>query len=147
MSGLGLKLIGQLGLRAIRDAGWDASVVGGMTLGADPISYAIARESQDDGPPIDAFTVRKEPKEHGTGRRTEGCLQSGDRVVLVEDVITTGRSALQAANAVQSEGGTLVGVLAIVDREEGGREAITAAGFQLVTVVSLADLGLRANSR
>ena len=147
MCGEGLKLIGQLGLGAIRNAGWDVTVVGGMTLGADPVSYAIAAASQDDDWPIDAFTVRKQVKEHGTGRRIEGCLEDGDRVALVEDVITTGGSALQAAKAVQSAGGTIVGVLAIVDREEGGREAIAEAGFQLITVVSLADLGLQARNR
>lgn len=129
MSPEGLALIGPLGLAEIRDAGWAPDAVGGLTLGADPVSYAISYASASAPPPVRAFTVRKEAKAHGTGRLIEGPFEAGDRVAIVEDVITTGGSALRAAAAVAAAGGTVVGVLALVDREEGGREAIEAAGY------------------
>jgi orotate phosphoribosyltransferase len=120
MSPDGLTLVGPLGLDAITAAGWAPDAVGGLTLGADPVSYAIAYASALAGRPVRAFTVRKEPKAHGTGRLIEGPFREGDRVVVVEDVITTGGSARRAIEAVRSAGGTVVGVLAVVDREEGG---------------------------
>ncbi len=140
MSARGLSLVGTLGLAAIRTAGWTPSLVGGLTLGADPVAYAIAAASDRDPPTIDGFTVRKEAKAHGTGRRLEGPFQSGASVVVVEDVVTTGGSALAAITAVTEAGGAVVGVLAVVDREEGGRQAIEAAGHPLLALVRLADL-------
>lgn len=90
--------------------------VGGLTLGADPVAYAIAFASANTGHPIRAFTVRKEAKTHGTRCVIEGPFRPGDRVAVVEDVITTGASALKAAAAVRENGGTVTGVLAVVDR-------------------------------
>jgi orotate phosphoribosyltransferase len=142
MSAVGLHLIGELGLLAIRDAGWSPTAVGGLTLGADPVAYAVARASVDAPPVIDAFTVRKEAKAHGAQRRIEGRFDSGQPVVVVEDVVTTGTSAITAAKAVEQAGGSVIGVLAVVDRDEGGREAVTQAGYPLRSLVSLADLGL-----
>jgi len=86
--------------------------------------------------------VRKEPKAHGTGRRIEGCFPTAAVAVVVEDVITTGQSALEAIRAVESAGGRVLGVLAVVDREEGGRTTLEAAGFQLEALVTATDLGL-----
>lgn len=134
MSPEGLSLIGPLALEALADVGWHVDSVGGLTLGADPIAYAISYASAQAGKPIRAFTVRKEAKAHGTGKLIEGPFQPGDRVAVVEDVITTGASALRAAEAVQREGGTVVGVLALVDREEGGREAIEDKGFPVLSL-------------
>jgi orotate phosphoribosyltransferase len=125
----GQRLIGRLGLQAIRAAGWPVDAVGGLTLGADPIAYAICHSSAETEQPLRAFTVRKEPKAHGTGKQVEGPLSSGDRVVIVEDVITTGRSAARAVEAVKQVGALPVGVLALVDREEGGREELEALGL------------------
>jgi len=136
----GLRLIGRIGLAAVRAAGWDAAAVGGLTLGADPVAYAIARASADDPPLVNGFTVRKQAKAHGTGRRIEGCFTTGERVVVVEDVITTGGSALDAIAAVQAEGGTVAGVLAVVDREEGGRAAIEATGVAVQALVAVREL-------
>src|SRR2546423_8082977 len=99
MSPEGLALIGPLGLEALRKARWVADAVGGLTLGADPIAYAISYASANSASPIRAFTVRKETKEHGTGKLIEGPYREGDRVAIVEDVITTGSSALRAAAA------------------------------------------------
>jgi len=136
----GQAVIGRLGLAALREAGLRPDAVGGLTMGADPVAYAIAHASWLAGDPVNAFTVRKEPKAHGTGKRVEGCFRSGDRVVIVEDVITTGGSALKAIEAVRTEGGTVVGVLALVDREEGGREAVEAAGYPVHAMVRVAEL-------
>ena len=140
MSPDGLTLIGPLGLAALTDSGWRADSVGGLTLGADPISYAIAYASALAGTPLRAFTVRKEAKAHGTGRLIEGPFREGDRVAVVEDTITTGGSALRAVDAVRAAGGTVVGVLALVDREEGGREAIEAAGLPVLVLARAADV-------
>jgi orotate phosphoribosyltransferase len=142
MSARGMELVGRLGLWAIRDAGWDVSLVGGLTMGADPVALAIAAASRLSPPAIDAFSVRKQPKEHGTGRRIEGCYSPGEKAVVVEDVITTGHSALEAAKAVAESGGVVVGVLAVVDRQEGGREAIERAGYPVRVLVTARDLGL-----
>lgn len=126
MSPEGLALIGPLSLELIRAQGWRPDSVGGLTLGADPIAYAISYASALTDAPVRAFTVRKEAKTHGTGKLIEGPFQTGDRVVIVEDVITTGGSALRAVEAVRSAGGEPLGILALVDREEGGRERLAA---------------------
>jgi orotate phosphoribosyltransferase len=136
----GLVLIGELGLAAIREAEWDAAAVGGLTLGADPVAHAIARASAATGAPLNAFSVRKAAKTHGRGNRIEGCFEPGVATVVVEDVITTGASALEAAAAVQEAGGHVCGVLAVVDREEGGREAIARHGHAVRALVRLREL-------
>ena len=141
----GQLLIGRVGLAALRASGWPVDAVGGLTLGADPIAYAIAHASalaaeRGDGEMVRAFTVRKEAKQHGTGKLIEGPFAVGDRVVVVEDVITTGGSALKAVDAVRAAGGTVLGVLALVDRQEGGREALEAAGLQVMSLVTAAEL-------
>lgn len=142
MSALGLELIGQLGLSAIREAGWSAGLVGGLTLGADPVAYAVALASISRPPQLDAFTVRKQPKSHGTRQRIEGCFSDNARVIVAEDVITTGGSALDAIGAVEAAGAKVAGVLAVVDREEGGRDAIEDGGYSVRVLVTLSDLGL-----
>ena len=93
MSAEGQLLVGALGLAAIREAGWALEAVGGLTMGADPVAYAIARASWDAPPAVDALSVRKEAKGHGPKRRIEGNFRSGMAVVVVEDVSTTGGSA------------------------------------------------------
>ena len=131
MSPEGLVLIGALALADINSAGWAADSIGGLTLGADPISYAISYASATSAHPLRAFTVRKEAKAHGTGKLVEGPFRSGDRVVVIEDVITTGGSALKASAAIRAAGGIVLGILALVDREEGGREALEMAGYNV----------------
>jgi len=139
MSPEGLVLIGTQGLLRIREH-WSADSVGGLTLGADPISYAISYASATTATPLRAFTVRKETKTHGTGKLIEGPFQPSDRVVIVEDVITTGSSALKAVSAVREAGASIMGVLALVDREEGGRETIEAAGVPVISMVTAREL-------
>jgi orotate phosphoribosyltransferase len=136
MSPDGMVLIGRIGLERIEAEGWDPDSVGGLTLGADPVAYAISHTSADCGRPLRAFTVRKEAKAHGTGRRIEGAFIPGDRVVVIEDVITTGKSALQAVDAIKTEGGNVVGILSVVDRQEGGREAIEEQGYSVASLVT-----------
>lgn len=167
MSARGQYLIGRIGLDALRRNGWAdrADAVGGMTLGADPVAYAIAHASaaaeaapaQGSGSGADrdetrelhaaaragllnGFTVRKQPKGHGAGRQIEGPLDEGQRVVLVEDVVTTGGSALEAAGVLEAFGAEIVGVLTVVDRQEGGRAAIEAAGYELVALFGVDEL-------
>jgi orotate phosphoribosyltransferase len=145
MSPDGMSLIGPLALETIDEAGWRVDAIGGLTLGADPVSYAISYASalreQGGGPPaLRAFTVRKEPKAHGTGRLVEGPFEKGDRVVVVEDVITTGGSALRAAAALRDAGAEVIGVLAVVDREEGGREALLGAGLDVRSLARASEI-------
>ena len=140
MSPDGLAIIGPLALERMRARGWAPDAVGGLTLGADPVSYAIAHSSALANTPLRAFTVRKEAKTHGTGKVIEGPFQSGDKVVVIEDVITTGGSALRAAEAIRAAGGVIVGVLAVVDREEGGREALEAAGFAVESLAGVREI-------
>jgi len=142
MSGDGLAVVGGLGLDRLAVRGWTPRAVGGLTLGADPVAYALALTAQRRGQLLDAFTVRKQPKEHGAGKRIEGCFAAGYPVVVVEDVLTTGSSAREAIGAVEREGGHVLGVLAVVDRQEGGREAIERAGYVVEVFLTAADLGL-----
>jgi orotate phosphoribosyltransferase len=140
MSPEGLSVIGRLGLSTLHQSGWVIDAVGGLTLGADPISYAISYASAGSDHPLRAFTVRKETKAHGTGKIIEGPFREGDRVAVIEDVITTGGSALRAIEAIRAAHGTVEGVLALVDREEGGRQAIEAAGVSIISLVSASQI-------
>ena len=142
MSAEGMVLIGRMGWEAIRSAGWRPAAVGGLTMGADPVAYAIAAASFNDKRPVDAFSVRKEPKDHGKGRLIEGNFKTGDRVVVVEDVITSGDSAARAIDALERAGGQVLGVLAVVDREQGGRAVLEAAGRRVVSLTTAGELGL-----
>jgi orotate phosphoribosyltransferase len=110
--------------------------VGGLTLGADPIATATAMISSLEGEPIPAFIIRKEPKGHGTGQWLEGRknLKPGARVVIVEDVTTTGGSSMKAVDRAREEGMEVVGIVTLVDREEGARENIEKEGIPLRAV-------------
>src|SRR6476660_6325584 len=140
MSPEGLSIIGPLALSALQQTGWSVDAIGGLTLGADPISYAISYASAQGHHPLRAFTVRKEAKAHGTGKLLEGPFEKGDRVAVIEDVLTTGGSALRAIDAVGAAGGTVVGVLALVDREEGGRQAIEKVGVPVVALTTASQI-------
>lgn len=131
MSPEGLSIIGGLALGTINREFGEVDSVGGLTLGADPIAYAIAYASASSSRLIRAFTVRKEPKTYGTSRLIEGPYHPGDRVVVIEDVITTGGSALRAVGVLKTHGAQILGVLALVDREEGGREALEHEGLHV----------------
>ena len=140
MTAEGLALVGGVCLGYLRRAGLDPTHIGGPTMGADPIAYAIARQSWDEGRPIDAYSVRKDAKDYGTRRRVEGGLPTDARVVVVEDAMTTGRSTLKAIRAVEEHGARVLAVLALVDREEGARERIAAEGYAVTTVFPASEL-------
>ena len=140
MSPDGLSVIGRLGLSVLEESDWRVDAVGGLTLGADPVAYAISYASAVSEHPLRAFTVRKEAKTHGTGKLIEGPFRIGDHVVVIEDVITTGGSALRAIEAVHTAGGTVSGVLAVVDREEGGRAALESAGVPVIALTTASDI-------
>lgn len=141
----GQLLLGRLFLAEIdayeRRTGRTLGGVGGLTLGADPIATAISMTSALAGRPIDAFIVRKEAKGHGTGAWLEGCnhFEAGSEFVVVEDVATTGASALKAVERVRAAGYTVKLVLCLVDRIEGGREAIEAAGLEFISLFDRND--------
>ncbi len=133
--------IGRIMLDLIADIP-NVAAVGGLTLGADPIANAVMHESVHTGRPVDAFVVRKEPKDHGRGRQIEGADVSGRRVVVVEDTSTTGQSALKAVEALRREGAEVVAVAVIVDRATGAQAAVEAAGLEWRAAIGLTDLGL-----
>jgi orotate phosphoribosyltransferase len=136
----GARLIGELGWHAVRSKihseRLKIDAIGGMTLGADPIALAVGMTSAAQHPEeaLQVFTVRKEPKAHGAGRQIEGNFRAGDTVVVVDDVITTGGSTLKAVDAIEREGGKVAFCLVLVDREEGGREAIEACGIHVIAL-------------
>ena len=137
-SAQGLFLIGEIFCQMLQDLQADA--VGGLTMGADPIAHAIALTSYLKGRPINAFSVRKAAKEHGAGGLVVGDIKPGDRVVILEDVVTTGGSTLKAIAAARDFGLQVLAVLILVDRQEGGREAVAAVIPRLEAVFTLADL-------
>lgn len=117
--------------------------VGGMAIGADPITAAIITLAGQAGRHLKGFIVRKETKEHGTGRRVEGPVRPGDRVVVVEDVVTTGGSALAAIQQARDFGLTVIGALAIIDRLEGGAQAFADVQVPLHTLLTIRDFGIQ----
>ncbi len=136
----GALLVGTLVLAAIDRRGWQAGAVGGLTLGADPIATAAAIVSFQQGRPLRAFLVRKQAKDHGTAQQIEGLPPEGTPVVLVEDVITSGGSTLVARDACVAAGLRPQGVVVVVDREEGGRAALEAAGLPVEALFTAAEL-------
>ncbi len=140
MSPEGLAMIGPLSLDLMKRKGWRPDSVGGLTLGADPVAFSISRASVEYPPLVRAFTVRKQAKAHGTGNLIEGPFRPDDSVVVVEDVITTGKSALQAIDSISSAGAKILGVLAIVNRNEGGVEAVQQRGFDVISLVKIEEL-------
>jgi orotate phosphoribosyltransferase len=140
MSPEGMTLIGPLSLDAIAGRGWNPDSVGGLTLGADPVAYSISYAAALQSRMVRAFTVRKQAKMHGTGNLIEGPFKTDDSVVIIEDVITTGSSALQAISAVRNAGAHILGVLAVVNREEGGVETIAEQGYETISLTTISDL-------
>ena len=140
LDGRGANLIAEGMLELMGDDLPDA--VGGMAIGADPITAAIITIASQQGQALKGFIVRKEAKMHGRGRDVEGPVDSGQSVVIVEDVVTTGGSSLKAIERVEACGLKVREVLAIVDRLEGGREAFAAKGYQLRTLFTIRDFGI-----
>ena len=118
------------------------AAVGGMAIGADPISAAIITVAGREGRALKGFIVRKEAKQHGTGRDVEGPVVPGDTAMIVEDVVTTGGSSLAAIEKAEAFGLKVLGVLAIIDRLEGGAATLAARGYQLQTLLTIRDFGI-----
>lgn len=137
-----MPLVGRAFLQKMAEMGWVPEAVGGLTLGADPIAFAIARESLETGRPIRAFVVRKEPKKHGMQRFIEGMENtSGRQVVLVEDVCTTGGSTAQAIEKVLAAEMRILGAICLVDREMGGKSLLQERfGLTLASIFTLSGL-------
>lgn len=139
-----MPLLGRLFFERIKAAeqkdDTQITAVGGLTLGADPIAYAVAYHSALQGTPIQAFSVRKEPKGHGTQKWVEGFERLGARVVIIEDVVTTGASTLKAIDGALHAGFQIVKVLALVDRQEGGREELLKNGYKMESIYTTEDL-------
>ncbi len=122
--------------------GQPVDAVGGMTLGADPIIGAVLAIADAQGRPLKGFICRKERKNHGTGRLIEGNLARGDRVLMVEDVVTTGGSTLRAIDAVEEAGAKVVRIIAMVDRLAGAAEAFAARHYTFTPIFTIRDLGV-----
>lgn len=137
----GAYLIGSLVGEMLR--GHRVDLVGGLEMGAVPIAAAVAAVSHAEGAPLGAFFVRKQAKEHGTRSLVEGLgpgeTMSGRRVAIVEDVTTTGGSAMKAVAAVRADGAQIVAVVTIVDRQEGAAEAFRAAGLTFLPLLTVED--------
>jgi orotate phosphoribosyltransferase len=135
----GVYLIGKIFLDEILKNP-DINAVGGPTMGADPIIGSILALSNKNKHPLHGFIVRKDEKDHGTGKLIEGNLKSGDIVAIVEDVMTTGRSIFRAIDAVEKLGAIVKKVLVIVDREEGGRERVEEKGHEFFSIFQIGEL-------
>lgn len=130
---------GLLDLILEKSSGQAPDSVGGMAIGADPITASIVVRAGQQGLPILGFMVRKEAKAHGTGKLVEGPVEPGMGCVIVEDVITSGGSALKAAESAKEFGLKVLGIYGVIDRLEGGREAIEQAGYPLATLLTIDD--------
>ncbi len=130
----GMYLIGNIIFDMIK--GLEVKGIGGLTLGADPIAFGVAYTSYLKENPIEAFVVRKTPKPHGTMQWIEGNVTKGDKVVIVDDVITTGKSTIEAITRANETGLEIVKVAALIDRQEGGREAVETMGFKLDSIIT-----------
>jgi orotate phosphoribosyltransferase len=137
-----IPLVGRAFLRKIAERGWEPDAVGGLTLGADPIAMAVARESLETGRPIQAFIVRKEPKKHGMKRFIEGLEETqGLRVVVLDDVATTGGSTAEAIERIREAGMQVLGAVCLVDREAGAAERLRRDyGCELEHIFTLSEL-------
>ncbi len=138
----GTNLIAAGMIEVMRSGGDLPDAVGGMAIGADPITASIVTLAGQQGLPLKGFMVRKEAKGHGTGKQVEGPVAPGQSVVIVEDVITTGGSAIKAVDAVREFGLDVRYVIGIIDRLAGGSEAFAAKGLELKTLCTIRDFGI-----
>lgn len=134
----GIALVGEAMMALVEE--FNIEAVGGLTMGADAIVAGTVYASGKAGRPIPGFVVRKESKQHGLGKRVEGVNPKGRRVVIVDDVITSGGSAIKAADAAREAGATVVLIVGLVDREQGGGEAIRAAGMEFRALATLSEI-------
>jgi orotate phosphoribosyltransferase len=138
----GIDWVSTLMLEKLNEFKGQLKGIGGPTMGADPIVTAISLKSLTWGKPLMAFYIRKEPKAHGTSQWVEGLknFESGSRVIVIEDVVTSGGSSLKAVEKAQLAGLKVEGIMTCVDREEGGREKIESAGLRFMTILTKSDI-------
>ena len=141
LDSVGAMLVAE-GILDLLSAGSMPTAVGGMSIGADPITAAVITMSGVRGVPLTGFMVRKESKGHGTNKYIEGPVKPGDTVVIVEDVVTTGGSSLLAIERCEAFGLKVVGVVAIIDRMEGGAQAFAQRGYPLSSLLTIRDFGI-----
>ena len=141
LDSVGAKLIGE-GILELLQPNSMPQAVGGMSIGADPITAAVITVAAFRNIPLKGFMVRKQSKEHGTKQFVEGPVVTGDHVVIVEDVVTTGGSSLEAIEKVEAIGGTVAGIIAIIDRLEGGRELFESKGYFFHSLFTVRDFGI-----
>ena len=141
LDSVGAKLIGE-GILELLLQDSMPQAVGGMVIGADPITAAVITVAAYQNISLKGFMVRKQSKGHGTNQYVEGPVTAGDRVVIVEDVVTTGGSSLEAIERVEALGITVEGVIAIIDRLEGGREAFESKGYPFKSLFTVRDFGI-----
>jgi orotate phosphoribosyltransferase len=142
LDSVGAKLIGEGMLELIKLQSPLPQAVGGMSIGADPITAAVITVAAYNDVPLKGFMVRKQPKSHGTMQFVEGPVTKGDRVVIVEDVVTTGGSSLDAIEKVESIGAIVDGVIAIIDRLEGGAETFANRGYKFDSLFTIKDFNI-----
>lgn len=138
----GAMLVGQAVLARLQALGPLPDAVGGMSIGADPITAAVVTMAGVAGLPLKGFMIRKEPKGHGLGRYVEGPVAAGNRVVILEDVVTTGGSSLLAIDRAEEFGLTVERVVTLVDRLAGGADAFAARGIPMESMLTIQDLGI-----
>jgi orotate phosphoribosyltransferase len=138
----GAMLVGRAILERLRSLGTLPAAVGGMSIGADPITSAVITMAGVEGLALKGFMVRKEPKDHGTKKYVEGPVEPGQRVVIVEDVTTTGGSSLLAIDRVHEFGLVVERVVTVIDRLAGAKDAFAARGIPLESLVTIRDLGI-----
>ncbi len=139
-SSAGQYLVGRLIYDRIQGVGLEPDGIGGLTLGADPISFAAAHTFCLHNKVIEAFTIRKEPKSHGTASQIEGYIHPGDTVIITEDVITTGGSTIKAIQVARDYGLSVLGVIALLDRcEENGRQNIEDEDLPVHPLLTIND--------
>ncbi len=141
----GKVLMGEIIFAMVEDL--NIKGIGGLTLGSDPIADAVAFVAGLHGREMIAFVIRKQAKSHGTMKWIEGDVKAGDRVVILDDVITTGGSAIQAIDRAEEAGLTILKTIVLVDREEGGRENILARGYEVEALFTKSELKAEYQSR
>lgn len=140
----GALALGEVGWEVVREKatalGVQPRAIGGLTMGADPVALAIGMGAARAGAELQVFSIRKQVKTHGRGKLIEGNFKPGDMVVIVDDTVTTGGSTLEAIEKVRAEGGVVAFAVVLVDRAEGGREAIEASGVPVCAIFTRADI-------
>jgi len=136
----GMHLVGKIVFEKIMELGLHPDAIGGLTMGADPIAYSVALYSYSVKEPIQAFVLRKEPKEHGLKLPIEGNVKAGDHAVIVDDVVTTGGSTIKAINVAKENGLIIDAVIVLLDRcEQNGRQNIEALGYPVYGILTIND--------